>query len=305
MTPALFKFSIPSKAFVLGEYAVLGGAPALLATIPPRFELRSGPPFGSGPRQSAARAFRDLSPEAPVRKLLQVHENTSLLECSFVDPHNGSGGFGGSTAEFALAYAALNSESADVSSLWKEYCHIQPQASGADLAAQWSGGAVVANPISKTVKKVDVSHVLKNWFVFSAAHQSGRKVKTHEHLEVLKRADLSQLSKSGVLSNGIQAAASGDFAGFALAVNEYARLLRSMGFELPQTTEDRAVLSKISGVRAVKGTGAMQADAVLVFGDPTENFSVLQSRVLQIAESRNLRLVTSGWKEEAGVCRVE
>ena len=45
--------------------------------------------------------------------------------------------------------------------------------------------------------------------VFSAAHQSGRKVKTHEHLEALERADLSQLAKSEVLSAGLKAARDG------------------------------------------------------------------------------------------------
>ena len=96
------RFSIPSKAFVLGEYAVLKGAPALVATIAPRFELvRQNAVDTSG----GGKPFADFSPEAPVRQFITASRRFILLEARFVDPHKGSGGFGGSTAEFALAYA--------------------------------------------------------------------------------------------------------------------------------------------------------------------------------------------------------
>lgn len=278
-------FSIPSKAFVLGEYACLKGAPALVATFAPRFELHS----------TQGKPFADFSPESPVRQFLASHGDSSLLDARFVDPHKGCGGFGGSTAEFALAYAALRGTSGGVTEMWNEYCRIQPRASGADLAAQWNGGFVVADPVTKTVETICGERVLGRLFVFSAAHQSGRKVKTHEHLELLERTDLSQLAKSEVLISGIQAARAGRFETFARAVNEYAMLLRSMGLELPQTTEDRMSLRDVRGVCAVKGTGAMQADAILVLGDPALPIDEIAAELLPIAEKRDLRLVSSGW----------
>jgi hypothetical protein len=185
--------------------------------------------------------------------------------------------------------------------MWQEYCRIQPQASGADLAAQWSGGAVIAHPQTKTVEPVAAGRVLSRWFVFSAAHQSGRKVKTHEHLEALKRADLSRLAKSDVLASGLAAAKQGNFPEFARAVNEYAMLLRSMGFEISQTTEDRMALRDVRGVCAVKGTGAMQADAILVLGDPAISLEEISAELLPVAQKRDLKLVASGWKEEPGI----
>lgn len=285
------RFSIPSKAFILGEYAVLKGAPALVATFAPRFEMG----------RSGGVELATIPEAAPVRRLIEAHHGAELLSAHYRDPHGGSGGFGGSTAEFALAYAALNGTNASVSKLWEEYLQIQPQASGADLAAQWSGGAVIAHPIEKTVEKIDVRKLLRGFFVFSASHQSGRKVKTHEHLELLKRADLEKLAQSEVLATGISAARNGSFSEFARSVNEYARLLRSMGLELPQTTEDRAALSDVSGVSAVKGTGAMQADALVVFGDPVADQTELSKKLRAVAESRNLRLVSEGWKEEPGI----
>lgn len=295
------RFSIPSKAFVLGEYAVLKGASALVATMAPRFELREGrmPSDTSG----GGKPFADFSPEAPVRQFITASGNSALLEARFVDPHKGSGGFGGSTAEFALAYASARGTAGGVTEMWNEYCRFQPRASGADLAAQWNGGFILAHPETKTVEAISGERLLGRWFVFSAAHQSGRKVKTHEHLEALERADLSQLAKSEVLASGIEAARAGQFEPFARAVNEYAMLLRSMGFELPQTTEDRMALRDVRGVCAVKGTGAMQADAILVLGDPALSLEEIAAELLPVAAKRDLRLVTSGWKCELGISR--
>lgn len=286
------RLSVPSKAFILGEYAVLKGAPALVATFAPRFELSK-----SGEGTPLAK----IHEASPVRRLIEAHRGSELLSAHYRDPHQGSGGFGGSTAEFALAYAALNGTGASVSKLWEEYLQIQPQASGADLAAQWTGGVLVADPVGKSVEKIHGEKLFRNFFVFSAAHQAGRKVKTHEHLELLKRADLAQLARSEVLANGIDSARRGDFEEFARSVNEYARLLRAMGLELSQTTEDRAALRDVPGVCAVKGTGAMQADALVVFGNPEVNHAELSQKLTAVAQSRNLRLVSKGWKEESGI----
>jgi hypothetical protein len=292
------RFSVPSKAFILGEYAVLEGAPALVATLSPRFELRK-----EGTAHGPARGvrLREFSPDSPARKFLQDEKGEFLLESSFVDPHRGAGGFGGSTAEFALSYAALKGPASAVKDVWADYRRVQPQASGADLAAQWAGGAVIADPGTRSVERLLVERMFRNWFVFSAAHQPGRKVKTHEHLEALRRADLSRLAKSDVLSTGLKAAQTGFFEDFARSVNEYAALLRSHGFELAQTTEDRAALRDVRGVCAVKGTGAMQADALVVFGDPDMDLATFRENLLEVAEKRDLRLVASGWKEESGI----
>lgn len=292
------RFSIPSKAFILGEYAVLEGAPALVGTLAPRFELRHQ---AGGLSEVAGVALRDFSEEAPVRKLIQAEKGDHLLGSRFVDPHKGSGGFGGSTAEFALAYAALRGPASPVKEVWSRYRSIQPQASGADLAAQWAGGAVIADPGTHSVERLLVERMFRNWFVFSAAHQAGRKVKTHEHLEAIRRADLSQLAKSDVLSSGLRAAKTGAFDDFARAVNEYANLLRSHGFELPQTSDDRAAIRDVRGVCAVKGTGAMQADAILVFGDPDLEISEIRDELMEVARKRDLRPIASGWKEESGI----
>jgi hypothetical protein len=293
------QFSIPSKVFVLGEYAVLKGAPALVATLSPRFTLST-----KGP----GKPLSDFPSESPVGRLLPKGVG-HLLAAHFMDPHRGTGGFGGSTAEFALAYAVIHGSAVPVSEVWEQYLLLQPAASGADLAAQWNGGATIAEPSTKSVEKILAEPLLGNWAVFSAAHQPGRKVKTHDHLKSLAKAlegnELDELAHGSVLSGGLRAARAGDFDAFARSINDYGDRLRTLGFEIPQTTEDRKAFRDVSGVCAVKGTGAMQADALIVLGDPriygeTERRDFLE-RLLVLAKERDLRLVSHGWREEAGI----
>src|SRR4051812_26828373 len=111
-------WSVPGKVFLLGEYAVLAGKPAVIAAIPPRFGLRAG---------------RSLPVEkSPAGRLLaSVGEG---LARRLADPHLGSGGFGASTAEFALHYRELVSRSSrargwslSAEAVWAKYrdLHVQ------------------------------------------------------------------------------------------------------------------------------------------------------------------------------------
>ena len=301
------RFSIPGKAFILGEYAVLASGQGLIATLAPRFELaRTASGADGGPGKDTGQSLAELSSSSPARLLIDRDlpgpaVRGDLLEARFRDPHRGSGGFGGSTAEFALTYAVIHGADAPVAKVWSAYREIQPQASGADLAAQWSGGVVIADPLSASVERIERRHLFNGFFVFSAAHQQGRKVKTHEHLAALRGASLDRLIGSSALSEGLQAARCGNFESFARSVNEYARLLGEMGLEHPRTAEDRAALRDVPGICAVKGTGAMQADAVIVFGDPELRSEDLFRAIEPVASSRDLRLVARGWSEERGI----
>src|SRR5262245_22216155 len=90
--------SAPGKAFILGEYAVLGGLPAVIAAVPPRFQLRAGESTGHG-----------FHAESPAGRLLEYTsaKGVAIPPLEFGDPLKGAGGFGASTAQFALVYLAL------------------------------------------------------------------------------------------------------------------------------------------------------------------------------------------------------
>jgi hypothetical protein len=79
------------------------------------------------------------------------------LGLEWVDPYQGAGGFGASTAQFALAYFAFMQASAeraetagDWKSAWDLYRSLMGSdvlvPSGADLVAQWQGGVVEFDP---------------------------------------------------------------------------------------------------------------------------------------------------------------
>src|SRR4051794_11791453 len=89
-------YSIAGKVFILGEYAVLGGLPALVGTVSPRFKMFL----------SQTQDF--IHPDSPLGRLQSWAKKMGLpdLGFRFEDPFEGRGGFGASTAQFAMAYLA-------------------------------------------------------------------------------------------------------------------------------------------------------------------------------------------------------
>src|SRR4051794_32388337 len=91
------RYSCAGKVFILGEYSVLTGRPALVAAVPPRFSLEVRTPSSL------------FHGESPVAQLQAWAKKASLpdLPFQFGDPWGGAGGFGFSTAQFAMAYLGL------------------------------------------------------------------------------------------------------------------------------------------------------------------------------------------------------
>lgn len=302
-------YSAPGKVFILGEYAVLGGLPSVIAAVGPRFTLDL----------LADDEGDSFHPQSPVARLLDWAGRLGAATTSvrFNDAQaagSKAGGFGASTAQFALIYRALaDHENWDTSwekvwALYRELTRAQRgegfPPSGADLVAQWSGGirlfqmkgecAAITEDLSGPF---DWSRVL----VFSAGEQQGRKVATHEHLATLKDRTrfgelLSALEKP--LTRGIAAIREGNVKTLGSALTEYADVLAQAGLEIPATREDRAVLSALPGVLGVKGAGALQADALVVAFGGTEK---QRADLIGAAEARNLVLVGNGFSRETGV----
>ena len=78
-------------------------------------------------------------------------------------------------------------------------------------------------------------------------------------------------------------------------MNDYGDTLRNAGLEIPETTEDRKAIMKLAGVLGVKGTGAMQADGLVVLLDPAiiDPHLPHQYDIIRFAKKRNLALVCS------------
>lgn len=298
------QYSAPSKVFILGEYAVLVGLPALVLCHGPRFTLRA--PFRSEkPTRFALESPAGLlikwvrSQKASARIVDQVFE--------FQDPYQGAGGFGASSAQFGLLYYYFaNSMGWPLAwfEMWQLYRELTTASgkglppSGADVAAQWQGGAVVFNRFQ--CQEVWGAFPWKNFLIFSATSQEGRKVASHEHLATLeeKAIDRSQLSPS--LEKGMSAVSSGDVTALGTAIQEYAEVLNKLGFESSAAREDRLALQSIQGVAGVKGSGALLSDAVLVLLKEGEEAGT-RPLVMQTALARGLKLIHSGGTREEGI----
>jgi mevalonate kinase len=284
--------SVPSKAFLIGEYAVLSGAQALVATFGPRFSL--------GPKNRADQNAVVFHPDSPAGRLMKANRWEGIWE--YTDPYQGTGGFGGSTAEFLLGYAIsqIKSDSPiqspvsdeDAWRAWNRYKEFTPLASGADLVAQWLGGTVSVDIKGTSARRLELGDLGRCLLIFSAAHQEDRKVKTHEHLT----APAAQIKASSymilLIERATDAISRGNVHQFASSLNQYGDLLRDAGLEVPATSQDREAIIRIPGVIGVKGTGALQSDGLVVIVDPLELDR--RDEIVRAVEKRDLRCLAQG-----------
>lgn len=248
-------WSAPGKIFLLGEYAVLGGAPALLATVGPRFMLSTGSFEGS--------CSTSFHPDSPAGKLAPGRS------WHWLDPYGGAGGFGASTAQALLVEAALGEPARPLEERWKRY-RSHSSGSGADFVAQASGGVIEwqASPF----RVVDRSNSLEKICirVLQASQKAGRKVQTHAHLARVDAHRIRELAGllAPVLASGISAFASGNAADFSGVLVRYAELLASQDLEDGGARLECHALQRVPGVMGVKGSGALLSDALVAVVDP-------------------------------------
>ncbi len=283
--------SVPSKVFLLGEYAVLAGAPAWVTAVAPRFELRE------------AAGSTLFHAESPAGRYLAA-KGRSGLGGTFFDPWEGRGGFGGSTAEFAVA--AFREGVRSPVDAWRAYRALATagnparRPSGADLIAQWTGGTVEWDPVAERMSPL--SDRLEGFpvLIFSATHLPNRKTVTHSHLETLAGASLSFDSLRPSLERARAGARERDWHEVGRAFSAYADSLAHLGLEAPVVRNERLALSRRPGVIGAKGCGSLQTDAMLVV---VESLSAPETeRVIEFAaEECSLRLLARGISREPGI----
>lgn len=274
--------SAPSKVFLIGEYAILAGLPAWVAAISPRFRLVSPDEFDEldEPR---SRAIPEQSPAARWVSARGVEGVARALS----DPFEGTGGFGASTAEFALVYASALGDTRPMQEVWKAYqtMHVGGsglQPSGADLAAQWLGGLCRSELEFKEglphriSSKVSLASGLRLPIAaFSATMGGSNKVRTHEHLE---NPELRSTVRSSefltavrpVLESFEEGLSSRDWKKVGACFNDYASVLSRCALESESAARFRSVLGRESGVLGCKGSGALLNDIFLVVYDPSK-----------------------------------
>ncbi len=254
--------SAPSKTFLLGEYAVIKGGPALILTTLPRFKLLAE----KAPAQSGQIAV-GISPSSPAGKLIQSDPVFfQHWQIQFLDPYQQLGGLGASSAQFLMLYAlrahvrTLSINQADLLKTYQQ-CAWDQQGlapSGADVMAQWQGGITYYDPTKPALEVLswpfaDLSYALVH---------TGNKLATHEHLKSSVGFDEKTLSP--IVVQAYDAIISGHLDGFLQAVNDYARALKAQGLLTEQSKRLLGLLRQNSDVRAIKGCGALGADVILL-----------------------------------------
>ena len=268
---------IPAKTFLLGEYAAVAGASAIVLTTSPCFRIEPVTDC------QGAEAFH---PDSPAGRWLARYDGLSASDLSWHDPWAGRGGLGASSAQFLGAWLAtcdVTKTRPDLDNLLAAYhqCAWQGQGlrpSGYDVMAQSQHQCVYIN----RQKGILSCH---SWdfadIAFVLLH-SGQKLATHRHLQDSTLPDnISQLSD--IVDEAQLALKEKDSDRMIYAVNAWQKQMseyqlitsRSLG-QLDSLKADKSVL-------AAKGCGAMGSDVLLL---------IVPARQL---EEQVTSLGTKGW----------
>ncbi len=249
-------WSIPAKTFLLGEYAAIAGAPAIVLTTSPCFKLTLSDKAG----------LHGIHPESPAGRWWLAHGREDMgLE--WYDPYQGRGGMGASSAQFLGAYlASLHGQKGGVRQEEMLDAYLQSAWSGEGLRP--SGYDVLAQSLHGCVY-IDrqTSHCqIFSWpfqdMTFLLLH-TGKKLATHHHLQTMVLpSEIHSLAL--IVDRAKRAFESADSALLVDAVNGYHQQLKRMNLVAERSLEQIALLGKHHDVLAIKGCGAMGADVLLL-----------------------------------------
>ena len=258
------EISCPSKTFILGEYGVLAGGPAVLINTRPRFQCG----FRKKSKKSAPDPFF-FHKKSPASRWAESHKKDFQgLSLKWDDPFEGRGGMGFSSAQFNILYGysllqqGLSLDQISPQKLWRVYREMEFEGwtpSGADVVSQWVGGVCLfqQNPLrirSLTLPLPSIECLIV---------RTGQRLNTYEHLRNLQIGNVSVLKS--LAHEGLKAMESGEEKDFLRIVNEYGKALARLGFVTNKTLRILKELQRLKEVKAMKGCGAMGAEVVIIF----------------------------------------
>jgi mevalonate kinase len=270
------KWHIPAKTFLVGEYAAIAGAGAIILTTTPCFELS----VASDDR------VQGIPPNSPAGQWW-AHHRSHLPGLIWHDPYQGKGGLGASSAQFLGAYLArchlLHTRPNHEASLDAYYQYVWKgdglKPSGYDILAQSQNRCVYINRQQKLIKSY-------NWVFkdisFLLLH-SGQKLATHFHLKntVLPNS-ISQLST--IVEFAQVAFEQANSEKLVEAVNAYQQQLANLDLLAPHSLKHIQALKAQPEILAAKGCGALGADVLLL---------IVPSNYLKSTTSR---IKAEGWE---------
>ncbi|MBT4885181.1 MAG: hypothetical protein HON55_03395 [Legionellales bacterium] len=258
-----FSTSCCAKTFFLGEYGALTTKRALLILTEPCFRAEFS--LNKGERLPVKTSL-------PCQKFIASSSCLENVNYKFIDPYEGIGGLGASSAEFLFWLRAasffsgkpydfkLKNEIEELLAIYQKNSWSGEGAppSGLDLIAQNYSGLVY---IDMSASKIETLSWPFKGAGFCLAH-TNKKLATHEHLE-----NISDPKKMAFLSNyaddAWQALSSKDLLGVSRAINESFRAQADLGMVASHTITFVGDAMSSGLFVAAKGCGAMGADIVL------------------------------------------
>lgn len=249
-----------SKTFLIGEYAVLFGGSAIVLISPPYFKIRIG---------KGVSKLKGISVHSPAGRFYSLNRSTFAgLSIKFYDPHHHSGGWGASSAQYALLYrlylkmVRCDFDTTSFLNIYRGFSEtnrIFP--SGADCLAQYFNQNIFFDSSNNEVCSMEWKFPNLDFIVV----KTNIKVFTYEHLMNLSSIDTSKLQyftlqvKNSFDTNNENL--------FLENLQNFFRELEDKNLVIPQTSCFVREILKINHVRAAKGCGAMSADTILVVFD--------------------------------------
>ncbi len=261
------QLSIPGKCFLVGEYVALNQGPTLVFNSKPLFQ------FSAELSPSGKKPFHPFSPAG--RFYFAHQAEFSKYKISWLDPHQGKGGWGASSAQFLGLHYLLQLEQRfgveaeyffDLHLLLNDYQVFAAgegqTPSGADLVSQASGGITYFHRRNGKLQKF-------SWpfqDIGIAFIPTGHKVPTHEYLQTL--APFAGDQAGDKLEAAVEMAFDGlravDSQLFVSGIVQFSQMLAAKDWIAPATLELVQLLQGLPGVLAIKGCGALGADLLMI-----------------------------------------
>ena len=257
----VIEISCPAKTFIIGEYAVLDGGPAIVLNTSPRFVCRI--------QKSSTVDKINLAENSPAGQWIKKHpQDFHSVQLEWVNDYGGKGGLGFSSAQFNILYAYSfilregHIDQITPQEVWRNYRNLEFDGfipSGADIITQWVGGVTVFEKSPLSIETLTSSLPDLDCLVL----RTGDFFETHKYLKTFELGDVSDLKK--IAQMAVTAMKQREETAFISAVNDYRSALKKKKYVTSKSEEILNRLEKVKAIKAVKSCGAMGAETLIVF----------------------------------------
>ncbi len=306
--------SIPSKTFLIGEYAVMDKSPAILVNTLPRFSFNlkvksnlKRKTFSTQTNLSQMKSNILKLVKKPDENLINI-ENQKILDkfhsifhpeslsalwikknidlfsnvsITSSNPHKNKRGFGLSSAEFICVYLwshlknGCTLEDIDLHETWTHYRNLSHGQNAIPSGADVLSQWVGGVCLFSSQPFNVRSLTWPIWDLSFTLIRTGDDLKTWKHLKDLRETTFPKLKKYA--SQAFDAIEKKDMDLFIKLINNYESTLRQNNLVAPVTSEMLKKLKQNKNILAAKGCGAMGAEVVCVFFNKNKQNEILES----------------------------